>query len=111
MDFLEKSKMPIVAESERHIEIYELYCRPTGKAYVGQAVSHILNHGKYRRFKTHVSEAFSSKADFGGTHIDLATSREMAENFIYTIKKNSSETSCCGEPLRALTTTYTSKDI
>ena len=40
---------------------------PSGKIYIGQTVSHILNHKRYRpygregRFKCHISEAFSKK--------------------------------------------------
>jgi group I intron endonuclease len=51
----------------RYCEIYKITNLTTQKMYVGQAVSHILNHGKYRpygkdaRFRCHVSEAFSKK--------------------------------------------------
>ena len=54
-----------VEKEERYVEIYKITCLNSGKCYVGQAVSHILNHGKYRRygmkkrFNCHVSEAFS----------------------------------------------------
>ena len=47
--------------------IYTITNQVNGKIYVGQAVSHILNHKKYRpyghqgRFRCHISEAFSSK--------------------------------------------------
>jgi hypothetical protein len=57
----------IVEETERYVEIYKLTCTVSGKSYVGQAVSHILNSGKYRRygmkkrFDCHVSETFSKK--------------------------------------------------
>jgi group I intron endonuclease len=53
--------------TERYCEIYKITNLTTGKIYVGQAVSHILNHKRYRpyghdgRFKCHISEAFSSK--------------------------------------------------
>ena len=53
--------------TERYCEIYKITNLTTGKIYVGQAVSHILNHKKYRpygregRFKCHISEAFSTK--------------------------------------------------
>lgn len=53
--------------SKRYCEIYKIQNKTTDKVYVGQAVSHILNHNKYRpyghigRFKTHISEAFSTK--------------------------------------------------
>lgn len=54
-------------ESERYCEIYKLTNIITNKCYVGKAVSHILNHNRYRpygaigRFKCHVSEAYSNK--------------------------------------------------
>ncbi len=57
----------IVKESERKIEIYKITNLVNGKLYVGQAVSHILNHKKYRlygfegRFRCHVSESKSQK--------------------------------------------------
>jgi group I intron endonuclease len=44
------------------------------------------------------------KADFGGIHISLENSKIMAINFLKKLIK-SSETSCCGKPLRVLTTT------
>ena len=53
--------------TERYCEIYKITNLTTGKIYVGQAVSHILNHKRYRpygregRFKCHISEAFSTK--------------------------------------------------
>lgn len=45
------------------IEIYKITCSSSTKCYVGQTVSHVLNHGKYRRYgsqkrlKAHISEA------------------------------------------------------
>jgi hypothetical protein len=57
----------IVKECERCVEIYIITCSETNKCYVGQAVSHILNTGKYRRYgmerrlRGHISEAFSNK--------------------------------------------------
>jgi group I intron endonuclease len=53
--------------TERYCEIYKITNISNGKIYVGQAVSHILNHKRYRpyghegRFRCHISEAFSSK--------------------------------------------------
>ena len=53
--------------TERYCEIYKINNLTTNKIYIGQAVSHILNHKRYRpygmegRFKCHISEAFSSK--------------------------------------------------
>jgi hypothetical protein len=54
-------------ENLRYCHIYKITNINTNKCYVGQAVSHILNHKRYRpygcegRFKTHMSEAFSCK--------------------------------------------------
>ena len=53
--------------AQRYCEIYKITNLTTDKCYVGQAVSHILNHKRYRpyghdgRFRCHVSEAFSTK--------------------------------------------------
>jgi group I intron endonuclease len=53
--------------TQRYCEIYKITNLTTDKCYVGQAVSHILNHKRYRpyghegRFRCHVSEAFSTK--------------------------------------------------
>jgi len=52
---------------QRYCEIYKITNLTTDKCYIGQAVSHILNHKRYRpyghegRFRCHVSEAFSAK--------------------------------------------------
>lgn len=51
----------------RYCEIYKITNLSSGKIYIGQAVSHILNHKRYRpygldgRFRCHISEAFSTK--------------------------------------------------
>jgi group I intron endonuclease len=53
--------------TKRCCEIYKIINLSNGKLYVGQAVSHILNHKRYRpyghegRFRCHISEAFSTK--------------------------------------------------
>lgn len=65
--YLELSKKIIDDPTERYCEIYKITNISNGKIYVGQAVSHILNHKRYRpyghqgRFRCHISEAFSSK--------------------------------------------------
>ncbi len=59
----------IILETDEHryCEIYKITNNINNKIYIGQAVSHILNHKKYRpygmekRFKCHISEAFSNK--------------------------------------------------
>lgn len=54
-------------ECDRCCEIYKITNLSTNKSYIGQAVTHILNHGRYRpygkdgRFRCHVSEAYSKK--------------------------------------------------
>jgi len=51
----------------RYYEIYKMTCDINGKAYIGQTVSHVLNHKRYRpygarkRVDAHFSEAFSKK--------------------------------------------------
>ncbi len=51
----------------RYCEIYKITNTVNNKIYIGQAVSHILNHKKYRpygmtkRFACHINEAFSEK--------------------------------------------------
>ena len=54
-------------ETLRYCEIYKLTNLENNKIYIGQAVSHILNHKRFRpygaegRFRCHISEAFSKK--------------------------------------------------
>jgi group I intron endonuclease len=64
---LKLSNQIIDNPTERYCEIYKITNISNGKIYIGQAVSHILNHKRYRpyghegRFRCHISEAFSSK--------------------------------------------------
>lgn len=59
----------VILETDKHryCEIYKIINTVNNKIYIGQAVSHILNHKKYRpygmekRFACHVNEAFSEK--------------------------------------------------
>lgn len=54
-------------EKLRYCEIYKITNIQNDKTYIGQAVSHILNHKRYRpygsegRLRCHISEAFSNK--------------------------------------------------
>lgn len=65
--YLKLSKQILDDPTERYCEIYKITNISNGKVYVGQAVSHILNHKRYRpyghegRFRCHISEAFSTK--------------------------------------------------
>ena len=64
---LKLSKQILDEPTQRYCEIYKITNLTTAKIYVGQAVSHILNHKRYRpyghegRFRCHISEAFSTK--------------------------------------------------
>ena len=64
---LHLSKQILDDPTERYCEIYKIIHLSSDKIYVGQTVSHILNHKRYRpygresRFRCHVSEAFSTK--------------------------------------------------
>ena len=64
---LELSNKILDNPTERYCEIYIIINLSNNKIYVGQAVSHILNHKRYRpyghegRFRCHISEAFSTK--------------------------------------------------
>ena len=61
------SKIILNEPTNRYCEIYKIVNLSNNKIYIGQAVSHILNHKKYRpygregRFRCHISEAFSTK--------------------------------------------------
>ena len=63
----ELSKVILDDPHDRWYEIYKITNLTTKKSYVGQAVSHILNHRRYRphgtngRFRSHISEAYSKK--------------------------------------------------
>ena len=98
--------------TERYCEIYKITNLITGKIYVGQAVSHILNHKKYRpygyegRFRCHISEAFSQKKnqshylnnsirkyginEFEVELIEYCELKDADEKEIYYIKLNNS---------------------
>jgi group I intron endonuclease len=64
---IELSNIILDNPDNRYCEIYKITNLANGKMYVGQAVSHILNHKRYRpygregRFRCHISEAFSTK--------------------------------------------------
>jgi group I intron endonuclease len=70
----------------RYCEIYKIINLITNKIYVGQAVSHILNHNKYRpygrigRFKCHISEALSQKNN-QSHYLNNAIRKYGSENF------------------------------
>ncbi len=61
------SKFILDNKEDRYCEIYKITNLVNNKIYIGQAVSHILNHNRYRpygmdgRFRCHISEAYSQK--------------------------------------------------
>jgi hypothetical protein len=63
----------------------------TGKSYVGQTVSHVLNHGKYRkfgsekRFKSHISEAINDNKKKQCTYLNNAIRKYGGDNFVFEI--------------------------
>jgi len=73
-------------EKERYYEIYKIVCISNQKCYIGQAVSHILNHKRYRpygmegRFKQHIHEAFSKKNN-QCRYLNNAIKKYNPENF------------------------------
>ncbi len=73
-------------ENERYCEIYKITNKINGKCYIGQAVSHVLNHKRYRpygsigRFKSHISEAYSGKTK-QCTYLNSAIRKYGRENF------------------------------
>ena len=79
--------------SKRYIEIYKITCILNNKCYIGQAVSHILNHKRYRphgmegRLKQHISEAYSQKKN-QSKYLNNAIKKYLPENFKVELLKN-----------------------
>jgi group I intron endonuclease len=73
--------------AKRYCEIYKIINLTTGKIYVGQTVSHILNHKRYRpygyecRFRSHISEAFSTKKN-QSHYLNNAIRKYGVEDFV-----------------------------
>ena len=107
--YKELSKVILDEPTYRYCEIYKIINLSTNKIYVGQSVSHILNHKRYRpyghegRFRCHISEAFSTKknqshflnnairkygvADFVVELIECCEIKDADEREIYYIKE------------------------
>jgi len=84
----------LTEENQRVIEIYILTCHTSGMSYVGQAVSHILNHGKYRRhgsdgrFRKHVCECVNpSKQKKQSQYLNNAIRKYGADSFTVKVLK------------------------
>lgn len=79
--------------TQRYSEIYIIRNLINQKIYVGQAISHILNHKRYRpygrngRFRTHISEAFSSKKN-QCHYLNNAIRKHGVENFEVELVEN-----------------------
>jgi group I intron endonuclease len=73
--------------TNRYCEIYKIVNLSNNKIYVGQSVSHILNHKKYRpyghegRFRCHISEAFSTKKN-QSHYLNNAIRKYGVEDFV-----------------------------
>ncbi len=89
---LSKNKI-IENENLRYCEIYRITNIINNKCYIGQAVSHILNHKKYRphgmekRFKVHISEAFSNKEN-QSYYLNNAIKKYGSSNFLLELIEN-----------------------
>jgi len=87
---LELSKKILDNPTERYCEIYKIINLSNNKIYVGQAVSHILNHKRYRpyghegRFRCHISEAFSTKKN-QSHYLNNAIRKYGVTNFVVEI--------------------------
>jgi group I intron endonuclease len=84
---LKLSNIILDSPINRYCEIYKIINLVTNKLYIGQTVSHILNHNKYRphghqrRFNCHISEAFSQKKN-QSHYLNNAIRKYGVNNFI-----------------------------
>lgn len=88
---MNSSKFTILDDEKlRYCEIYKITCTVNDKHYIGQAVSHILNHKRYRpygmegRFKCHISEAFSQKK-CQSKYLNNAIKKYGSDNFVVSL--------------------------
>lgn len=72
--------------TERWVDIYSIMYKETGKQYIGQTVSHVLNHGKYRPYGWYVF-INKVKVDYGGVHVPLNVSYEKCIKLILHIRE------------------------
>ena len=86
-NYLKLSNQILDEPTQRYCEIYKITNLTTDKIYVGQAVSHILNHKRYRpyghegRFRCHISEAFSTKKN-QSHYLNNAIRKYGVEDFV-----------------------------
>lgn len=87
------SKFILDNEKDRYCEIYKITNLVNNKIYIGQAVSHILNHNRYRpygmngRFRCHISEAYSQKKN-QSKYLNNAIKKYNQSNFIVELIEN-----------------------
>jgi len=91
----------IELESDVKCHIYIIRNKIDNKTYIGQAVSHRLNKGKYRyfgydgRFKDHISEAINNTKKNQCTYLNNSIRKHGIKNFfvelIETCDKNNSD--------------------
>jgi group I intron endonuclease len=80
-------------EPDRYCVIYKITNLINNKIYIGQAVSHILNHNRYRphgmngRFRCHISEAYSTKTN-QSQYLNNAIKKYNQTNFIVELIEN-----------------------
>jgi group I intron endonuclease len=87
----DKYKDCILAPDKKHCivgHIYKISCVKSNKIYIGQTVSHRLNHGKYRphgylkRFEQHKSEALKNTKTGGCVILKSAIRKYGADTFV-----------------------------
>ena len=97
----ELSKTILDNPAERYCNIYKIVNQSNDKIYVGQAVSHILNHKRYRpygyegRFRCHISEAFSTKKN-QSHYLNNAIRKYGVDEFVVELLE-SCEINCADE--------------
>lgn len=85
---IEEEIPQFVEEKNRYIEIYKITNIITGKLYIGQTVSHMLNHNKYRRYGSqkrldcHFSEAMKNNKDKECRYLNNSIRKHGIDKFI-----------------------------
>ncbi len=90
LDHYEKIRnIPLEIGEKRYIEIYKITCSVNGKSYVGQTVSHVIQHNKMYpygmngRLKKHFSEANNSSTSISKqcSYLNNAIRKHGEHNF------------------------------
>ena len=87
-EFTNKTILDLTEADKRYGEIYVITCLENNKKYIGQAISHKLNHDKYRlhgslgRFKNHLCEALqNTRKDGGSAYLNQAIRKYGKDKF------------------------------